>query len=219
MEITQFHDIYILDDGRVREFLIVDKHKALLIDTGFQENHIYEEIKKITNLPIQVILTHGDGDHRGGVHDFKECYMHHQDHYLLEDDIIIYNVREHDHFMVGKYDFEVIEIPGHTPGSIALLDRQEKLLISGDTVQVGPIYMFGERRDLNHYIQSLQKLHKEKENIDVILPSHHQYPLTSNFIDYCLEDVIAFQQGKLKGIPHPTLPCQEYQGLHVSFYI
>ena len=38
------------------------------------------------------------------------------------------------------------------------LDIQKKLLIVGDTVQLGPIYMFGEHRNLDLYIHSLEKL-------------------------------------------------------------
>ena len=59
---------------------------------------------------------------------------------------------------IGDYCFEVIEIPGHTYGSIAFLDIQKKLLIVGDTVQLGPIYMFDEHRNLDLYIHSLEKL-------------------------------------------------------------
>lgn len=44
---------------------------------------------------------------------------------------------------LGFWKFEVILTPGHTPGSIMLLDREKRLLISGDTIQAGDIYMFG----------------------------------------------------------------------------
>ncbi len=49
---------------------------------------------------------------------------------------------------LGFWKFEVILTPGHTPGSIMLLDREKRLLISGDTIQAGDIYMFGPGRNL-----------------------------------------------------------------------
>mgnify|MGYP002801178498 CR=1 FL=1 len=58
---------YALDDGRVRQFLIVGTEEALLIDTGFEDSGVYEAVREITDLPVQVILTHGDVDHAGGL--------------------------------------------------------------------------------------------------------------------------------------------------------
>jgi hydroxyacylglutathione hydrolase len=218
MEIKCYEDIYILDDGKVREFLIIGEDKALLIDTGFEYDHIYDEVKKITQKPIQVVLTHGDRDHCGGVESFECCYIHPDDSDLISDQTIIKKITAGDCIQIGQYTFEIIEIPGHTPGSIGLLDRKRQLLIGGDSIQVGPIYMFGKHRSLDTYIESLQKLIKEKDDIEVILPSHHRYPLTKDYIDYCLEDALALKNGQLPKKPHQTLPCYEYQGKYVQFY-
>lgn len=59
---------------------------------------------------------------------------------------------------VGEYCLEVIHVPGHTPGSIALLDRKHKFLLSGDTVQDRTIYMHGEARNLKAFCASISKL-------------------------------------------------------------
>lgn len=39
---------------------------------------------------------------------------------------------------LGDRAFEVIHVPGHSPGSIMLYDRRAKVLFSGDTVHNGP---------------------------------------------------------------------------------
>ena len=49
-------NFYILDDGRVRQFLITGEDEALLIDTGFEDSHVYEAVRKITDLPVRVVL-------------------------------------------------------------------------------------------------------------------------------------------------------------------
>ena len=41
-------DFYIIDDGRVRQFLIIGEDEALLIDTGFEDSHVYEAVRKIS---------------------------------------------------------------------------------------------------------------------------------------------------------------------------
>lgn len=218
MEVIEYaKDFYILDTGRVRAFLIIGAMRAILIDTCFQEDHIIDEVKKLTNKRIDVVLTHGDFDHLGGLADFQKCYVHVKDSQMIHCDIAISYLKSRDEISVGDYCFEVIEIPGHSYGSIALLDRKKKLLLSGDTVQKGPIFMFGNHRNLDLYIDSLQKL-KRISDIEVILPSHHVYPIGREYIDYCVEDALALKNNELEGIPHNHMPCSHYKGKHIEFY-
>ena len=44
---------------------------------------------------------------------------------------------------LGDRPLRVIDIPGHTPGSIAILDERYSVLISGDSVEDGNVFMFG----------------------------------------------------------------------------
>lgn len=77
----------------------------------------------------------------------------------MNDDIKLNELKEGDIIDVGGYEFEVIHFPGHTKGSIGLLDKKSGILISGDIVNsVGPIYMFGPERNLELYIEGLKKL-------------------------------------------------------------
>lgn len=41
------------------------------------------------------------------------------------------------------YHFEVVLIPGHTPGSIALWEKEKRFLISGDSVTNATTFLFG----------------------------------------------------------------------------
>lgn len=213
-----FDDLYIIDDNRVRAFLIVQEDQALLIDTGFSDSDFVLKAKEITDLPLKVVLTHGDLDHSGNLKYFDQCYLHPDDRLLIKDEIQFNDLLDGDKIIIGNYHFEVISIPGHTYGSIALLERNKKLLLPGDSVQIGPIYMFGSHRNLDLYFQSLQKLLSYQDDIETILPSHHQYPLSNEYIKYCLDDAKLLKANKLKGTKHPTMPCCQYDGKHVSFY-
>lgn len=42
-------------------------------------------------------------------------------------------------FDLGGYQYEVLETPGHTPGSIVLLDSENRILIAGDSIVSTPI--------------------------------------------------------------------------------
>lgn len=66
MEVTEYaKDLYILDDGQVREFLIIGRNEAILIDTGFPETKIINEVQKLTSFPLKVKwLLHRRGSDR-----------------------------------------------------------------------------------------------------------------------------------------------------------
>ena len=52
-------------------------------------------------------------------------------------------IKEGDVIDLGDRTLKIIDLPGHTPGSIAVLDVKNRVLISGDSVQDSNIYMFG----------------------------------------------------------------------------
>lgn len=219
MKITKFADnLYILDNDRVREFLITGKDKAVLIDTGFPEDNIKEEISRITDKPVTVILTHSHPDHTGGIDSFDDCYIHKNEIQYIKNKKVK-TIEEGTIISAGGYNFEIILLPGHTRGSIALLDKDKKLLISGDSIQTGPIFMFDEQSDINTLIKSTEYI---KDNyidyIETILPSHNKYPLTKEYIDYCIEDDKALAADRLSGAEHPFLPCKHYKGKHIEYF-
>ncbi|MBS5115058.1 MAG: MBL fold metallo-hydrolase [Erysipelotrichaceae bacterium] len=217
MEIKHYQDIYIFDDGKVREFLIIGQKKAVLIDTGFKDTHVIDLVKSMTSLPVQLIITHGNRDHIGDLEDFEECFIHQKDETLITCDIQKHYLKDGDMININDYHFKVIEILGHTYGSIALFDESRGLLIGGNSVQVGPIYMFGEHRNLDLYITSMEKLMKIQDKIQVILPSHHLYPITREYIEYCLNDAIKLKNGQLQGSTVNEMPCNCFKGEHVQF--
>lgn len=220
LEVKKFtENMYVLDESRTRAFLIVGNDKALLIDTLFADDNVLAEVQKITDLPIEVVITHGHPDHIGGIEYFTSCYIHEQDAYLLPEGIEAKTISEGDVISCGDYQFEVIEIPGHTYGSIALLDRSHKILISGDSVQPGPIVMFGDGTDIPAYIASMNKLMAYEDDIEFIFAGHHDYPVGSEYIRYAYEDAIALLEGRLSGTSTPAMGTTKnlYQGEHVSF--
>ncbi len=48
-------------------------------------------------------------------------------------------ITEGDTVQAGNMNFEVIATPGHTPGGVCFLEKNERLLISGDTLFAGSI--------------------------------------------------------------------------------
>ena len=104
-------NFYILDDGRVRQFLILGEDEALLMDTGFEDSNVYHTVKSITKLPVKVVMTHGDPDHAGGLKDFGKCYLHKGDWPLISKGIQLEPLKEGDIFKCGGYTLEALKFP------------------------------------------------------------------------------------------------------------
>lgn len=112
---------------------------------------------------------------------------------------------------MGKRTFEVLLIPGHTPGSIALFDREHKLLISGDSVQTGTVYLFGPGRNLPAYLCSLKRLVLLQGEIEKILPSHGDLPVSPDTINKLVKADAGLLAGNYEGhAPKRQLNCLEY---------
>lgn len=81
-------------------------------------------------------------------------------------------------FKLGGRSLEVIHVPGHTPDAIALIDRDQGLLWTGDTFYAGPIWLYAAETNLVAYGQSIDRLLLELPNVTTLLPAHNT-PLVS----------------------------------------
>ena len=66
----------IKDKMEVYCWLIVGEDEALLFDTGYGIGDLPGEVRKITDKPITVILSHGHADHALGACQFEQVLMH-----------------------------------------------------------------------------------------------------------------------------------------------
>ena len=122
---------YVIGDKAVGE--------AFIIDPATPE--VLESLKKHDLKPKAVLLTHGHGDHIGGVQEIVDTY--HVPVYIQKGDIPylsdpelnlsaysnptpimvkadIIEVKQGDHITCGAIDLEVLETPGHTPGGVPI---------------------------------------------------------------------------------------------------
>ena len=195
--------VWAIDQGMVRCFLIVGNEKALLLDTGAGECDLLGLIRDITPLPVTVVQTHGDGDHTANSQAFPEIYAHPAEFPVLtrfrpDWSPRLLPVAEGDVFDLGGRTLEVIEAPGHTPGSICLLDRDSRILFSGDTVSYGPVFLFGAHRDIRTFRKTLDKL-RALEGYETVYPCHNTCPVSPAVI----EDLKAAVDGALDGTIAP----------------
>lgn len=67
-------------------------------------------------------------------------------------------VSDGDVLDLGDRVFEVLHVPGHSPGSIALWDAANRTLFSGDAVYDGPLFDEVVGADIDAYIATMRRL-------------------------------------------------------------
>ena len=194
-----------IEDSGVRCFLLTGSEKALLIDSG-RELHTARDIaESLTDLPVMLLNTHADGDHTGSNEQFESFYMHPDEEAHFRRGGrggAILPIREGDILDLGGRELRIIDLPGHTPGSIAVLDVGNRVLISGDPVQEhGRIFMFGAHRNMENYIRSLEHLETFTAEFDEIWPSHADIPISPALIRKLHDGARDVLDGKVAGSP------------------
>jgi glyoxylase-like metal-dependent hydrolase (beta-lactamase superfamily II) len=79
-------------------------------------------------------------------------------------------VKEGDKLQLGDYLFEVLHTPGHSPGHISLVDREEKICYSGDMVSRVVAWYSPSSGGVLGYLSSLDKI--KRFELEKIYPSH-----------------------------------------------
>lgn len=189
-----------IEDRGVRFFLLAGKEKALMIDSGMTLTNARDIAQELTDLPLELIITHGDRDHIAGNCGFDWFYMHPSEasnYYNNQPGTGKFRpVFDGDVLDLGDRKLEIIALPGHTPGSIALLDQKHRKLFSGDPVQDGMIFMFGVQREMHAYICGLRRLETRLAEFNAVYPAHGSCPVASTMVSILAERAEGILAGK-----------------------
>jgi len=82
-------------------------------------------------------------------------------------------LKDGDLLDLGDRRLEVLGVPGHTPDAVALLDRENGLLWTGDTFYEGEIWLFVPETDLRAYRKSVRRLADLVPSLRLLLTAHN----------------------------------------------
>lgn len=177
------------DQGlNVDAWLVLGNEKAVLIDALQDTILLHEMVTSLTQLPLEVIITHGHPDHAGkGLHIFMEhgvpVYIHPDDRSLLQKRNLFTSVEteqmlsltEGMKFELGNRTLEILECAGHTPGSICVMDYDSQEVFTGDAIGSGDFWMqLDESLEMHAFVENL--LHFKQNLVGmkdmIIYPGH-----------------------------------------------
>lgn len=176
-------------------FVINKENDCLVIDPGDDGGFILEEIQKSKLEPQAILVTHGHFDHLMASGEIQQSfpnvsfYINYNDFFLLKrlkktaeyflgyKPVIlpikkIKNLKQIELLEINNFKLQVIDTPGHTPGSVCFYFQKEKILFSGDTLFKNAIgrydFSYGKK---NQLIKSLKKIISLPEGANVY-PGH-----------------------------------------------
>lgn len=181
------------------QYLLIGETGAVLIDTGYGEGNIRAIAECITDKPIRPVNTHGHFDHTGGngcwpkawmsknsMADCRRTFSRRNDIWAAEKPFPDYEACEladGDILDLGGETLEVLSIPAHHDGSIALLAKQNRVLFTGDEFESGQVLILKEQSDpdflptIARHRQNAERLLSRQVEYDYLFPAHNGYML------------------------------------------
>lgn len=234
--------VYMIDDfSDATAYLIEGRDKALLIDTGMGGGCLRKVVESLTPLPVELAITHAHGDHFLHASEFEKVYMHPRDITIMPQMQAMFSklmvgheidfkklipISEGDVIELGGgVDITVLELAGHTPGSVAFVDQKHGVIAMGDAIGSGsgvwmqvqsaiPIKEY--RQSLLHFSEKLQAYHSllflgghrmqngsVRESPLSMMGKPFYNPLTKQTVTDMAELCRLLLEKKIKGEPYP----------------
>jgi len=196
-------NVWLIDDaGESTCYVVLGKEKALVIDTLNGAENLQDVVRTLTDLPLVVVNTHGHGDHIQGNYFFDEMWIHPadetlaQEHYgWMREEMERAGLKpgKFRHLCIGQiFDLggtklEVVDLKGHTAGSVGFLDRDNRVLFSGDGVLLAPWMQLDHSLSIATYRDTLTDLKANfGKDFDYVLHGHAKGLVKADLVDKLL---------------------------------
>jgi len=165
--------------------ILSENGKAWIVDPGQEADRIIAFLKKAQLTPAAILLTHAHFDHIGGIPGLQKeypdlpVYVHANDRPVITHPMNVYPpdypAIETPHNLSNfsnLSNLQVIETPGHTPGGVCYYFKDDKLLLSGDTLFAGSAGRTDlPGGDMGTLMTSLKKL-VALPDVTIVVPGH-----------------------------------------------
>ena len=194
-------------------YLVVGEKQAALIDTmnGYQD--LSQTVRAITDLPVIVINTHGHSDHVWGDGYFGKACLNKADwdiayrsyknilYKFIEmrnqmEDVHFTDIRDGERFDLGGVTLTAYSLPGHTQGSMCFLDREDRILFTGDSINRHCWMQLEESLPIAAFVENLEALGSIRGDYDFICHGHAAALENATLYDELLEAAKELRDGR-----------------------
>lgn len=176
-------------------YLIVGSERALLFDTGPGIRDITKVVKALTSLPTVAVPSHLHFDHIGNLDRFEDVAL--PDLPALRSQLrggrfslgfyqflgfvegfkrptfpVTRWIPTGTEIDLGGRSLGLISVPGHTPDSVVLFDRNSNRLFAGDFIYPSEIYAFLPGANLADYAASAERVSGILSDVSTVYGGH-----------------------------------------------
>lgn len=126
--------------------------------------------------------------------EFYESKAYEIDKFVVDGEIID----------LGNREIEVTFIPGHSPDSVILVDKKNRMMMTGDSFYPAPIYVYSDTSSFQDFFLSSQIMFGYRDDVDYLLPGHNETMQPASFLGELRAATMA--------ILNPTTPFTEGDG-------
>lgn len=84
---------------------------------------------------------------------------------------------------LGGVSLEVVYAPGHAPDSLVLVDHARRLMFTGDTFYLAPLYAHLEGSSFSDYVMTAARLALMSKDLDYLLMSHNTPMAEASYLE------------------------------------
>ncbi|MFB4162165.1 MBL fold metallo-hydrolase [Geomicrobium sp. JSM 1781026] len=133
-----------------------NNQEAIIFDPGGDGEAFEKAIRDASLKPLAILLTHAHFDHIGAVDHIRDAfsvpvYVHQNEAEWLMDDELNRSrnflggngftvkpadqiIKEEGQLTIGDFSFQILETPGHSPGSVSYYHSSSETVFSGDVL-------------------------------------------------------------------------------------
>jgi hydroxyacylglutathione hydrolase len=202
--------VYNLGPVQTNCYIVSNKNKdCLIFDPGEEASRIINELRKNGLNPLAILLTHTHFDHIGAVDAIREVYniplyVHEKEvswlgdvqkngsgkyaelpNYVVKAPKEEHIIRQEGDMTIGNFTFNVVHTPGHSPGSISFIFKEDGFAIVGDTLfeqSIGRTDLIGG--SMNVLLKSIHEKLLSLPEDTIIYPGHGRYTTPAAEMDH-----------------------------------
>lgn len=193
-------------------YLVCGEREGAMIDTGDSTEDLRAYAEGLCGKSVRMVMnTHGHFDHTGGNGFFSVAFMGEKaaqiaklpngsqpiEEYPL--DYAIVTVSDGFTLDLGGRVFEAFRMDGHSPDCIAWLDKRERILFTGDNMNMVPMKYkcVDPQPSMLLYMQSVAKLLCRREEYDWILVGHDKELISADQVNHTMMAALRALDGEL----------------------
>lgn len=209
-------------------YLVCGEREGAMIDTGDSTEDLRAYAESLCGKSVRMVMnTHGHFDHTGGNGFFPVAFMGEKAAQIAKIpngsqpiaeyplDYAIVTVSDGFTLDLGGRVFEAFRMDGHSPDCIAWLDRRERILFTGDNMNMVPMKYkcVDPQPSMLLYMQSVAKLLTRREDYDWILVGHGRELISADQVNHTMMAALRALDGELDTPKFPPRkPGEQHPG-------